>query len=99
VLKRRPFAESSSVEVAPVAIAGRWRARIGWATLRFVRFVGAILRVEGVLYERELVRISEGPLVEPLLAELSRKYLGGRPLPGTAVTSGSLWLFELAPRG
>jgi hypothetical protein len=37
--------------------------------------------------------------VEPLLAELGRKYLDGRPVPLEAVTSGYLWLYELAPRG
>jgi len=58
----------------------------------------AILRVGNALYERELVRIADGPEVEPLLAELSRKYVGGRPVPVAAVTSGSLWLFELRPR-
>jgi hypothetical protein len=58
----------------------------------------AILRIGSALYERQLVRIADGPLLEPLLAELSRKYLGGSPVPSAAVTSGSLWLFELAPR-
>jgi hypothetical protein len=37
-------------------------------------------------------------VVAPLLAELSRKYAGGREIPMEAVTSGYLWLFELAPR-
>jgi hypothetical protein len=58
----------------------------------------AILRVGNDLYERQLVRITEGPLVEPLLAELGRKYGGGREIPLEYVSSGSLWLFELAPR-
>jgi hypothetical protein len=43
------------------------------------------------------VRVESGPVIAPLLAEASRKYgLGEIPL--EAVTSGSLWLFELAPR-
>jgi hypothetical protein len=57
-----------------------------------------ILRIDGKLYERRLVRIQEGPAVAPLLAELSRKYVGGREIPLEAVTSGYLWLYELAPR-
>ena len=57
-----------------------------------------ILRVGDELYERKLVRIQEGPVVAPLLAELGRKYRGGREIPTEAVTSGSLWLYELAPR-
>lgn len=58
----------------------------------------AILRVEGRLYERQLVRIEDGPLIEPLMAKFSRKYLGGAAIGPEAVRSGSLWLFELAPR-
>ena len=57
-----------------------------------------LLRIDGKLYERTLVRIQDGPVVAPLLAELSRKYAGGREIPMDAVTSGYLWLFELAPR-
>lgn len=57
-----------------------------------------LLRIGTSLYERRLVRIQEGPVVAPLLAELSRKYVGGEEIPTEAVTSGSLWLFELAPR-
>ncbi len=58
-----------------------------------------LLRIGDVLYERQLVRIHEGPVVAPLLAELSRKYAGGGEIPMEAVTSGYLWLYELAPRG
>ena len=58
----------------------------------------SILRIGDKLYERELVRIEEGPLLEPLTAELSRKYVGGAGIGPVAVTSGYLWLFELAPR-
>jgi hypothetical protein len=57
-----------------------------------------LLRIGDELYERRLVRIREGPVVAPLLAELGRKYAGGREIPMEAVTSGYLWLFELAPR-
>jgi hypothetical protein len=58
----------------------------------------AILRIGDKLYERELVRIEEGPLLAPLTAELSRKYVSGADIGPEAVTSGYLWLFELAPR-
>ncbi len=57
-----------------------------------------ILRIDGKLYDRQLVRIEEGPLLAPLTAELSRKYAGGSTIGVDAVTSGYLWLFELAPR-
>lgn len=56
-----------------------------------------IARIAGKLYERSLVRIREGDVLEPVLAELSRKYVG-EPIPREAVTSGALWIFELAPR-
>jgi len=58
-----------------------------------------LLRIGGTLYERRLVRVQEGPVVAPLLAELSRKYGGGNEISMEAVTSGYLWLYELAPRG
>ena len=57
-----------------------------------------LLRIGDSLYERQLVRIQDGPSVAPLLAELSRKYTGGGEIPIEAVTSGYLWLYELAPR-
>ena len=58
-----------------------------------------LLRIDDALYERQLVRIQEGPVVASLLAELSRKYASGREIPMEAVTSDYLWLYELAPRG
>ena len=58
----------------------------------------AILRIDDKLYQRELVRIEGGPLLEPLTAELGRKYAAAASMDRAAVTSGYLWLFELAPR-
>jgi hypothetical protein len=57
-----------------------------------------LLRIDGRLYERRLVRIEDGPALEPLLAQLGRKYAGGREVPIELVRSGSLWIYELAPR-
>jgi len=37
----------------------------------------ALLRVDGKLYERQLVRIREGDVVPAILAELGRKYVPG----------------------
>ena len=59
----------------------------------------ALLRVDGKLYERQLVRIREGDVVPAILAELGRKYVPGGDIPVEQVTSGNLWLFELRPRG
>lgn len=58
----------------------------------------AILRVDGKLYQRQMVRIREGDIVGPVLAELGRKYLGGAIVPPFEVASGGIWLFELKPR-
>jgi len=57
-----------------------------------------LLRIGDQIYERKLVRIESGPELEPILAELSRKYTGGGEIPLDAVSSGYLWIFELAPR-
>ena len=58
----------------------------------------AILRVDGKLYDRQLVRVLGGPEVDPVLSEIRRKYLAGGSLPRDAFDSGYLWIFELVPR-
>lgn len=58
----------------------------------------AILRVDGKLYDRQLVRLKDGPEVEPVMTELARKYNGARAFPKEAFDSGYLWIFELKPR-
>ena len=57
-----------------------------------------LLRVDGRVYERRMVRVTGGDVVPPVLAEISRKYFGGAPVPVSEVTSGNLWMFELTPR-
>ena len=56
-----------------------------------------LLRVNGTIYERQLVRVMEGDFLVPVLSEISRKYLGTK-IPTSEVSSESLWLFELKPR-
>ncbi len=58
----------------------------------------ALLRVDGKLYNRQLVRIQEPALVSGVLAERSRKYGNSLAALMELVASGDLWLFELAPR-
>jgi hypothetical protein len=59
-----------------------------------------LLRIGDDVYERQLVRVESGPELPALTAELGRKYAGAETaIPADAVTSGYLWLFELAPRG
>ena len=58
----------------------------------------AILRVDGKLYPRQLVRITDGRELPAVLAELSRKYANNMPISTAEVESGSLWIFELVQR-
>jgi hypothetical protein len=59
----------------------------------------ALLRIDGVLYQRRLVRIIDDPAIVPVLAEIGRKYApNGEPIPREAFDSGYMWLFELLPR-
>lgn len=53
----------------------------------------ALLRVDGRIYPRRLVRIKDGPLIAPVVAEINRKYgAGATP---QAVAGNALWLFEM----
>ena len=56
----------------------------------------AIMRIDGKRYERNLVRIKSGPIVEEVTKAFSDKY----PVVMTTeeVEAEELWLFELAPR-
>jgi hypothetical protein len=63
----------------------------------------AVARINGVRYERQLIRVKEGPEVEGVATKLAQKYAGG--VSPEAVTSiknsiklGDTWIFELAPR-
>ena len=58
----------------------------------------AILRVDNKLYPRQLVRITDDPILPAVLAELSRKYGNGSTMPVSEVSRGSLWVFELVQR-
>ena len=56
----------------------------------------AILRVDGKLYDRQMIRITERPEVKPVLELLSKKHnLASSP---NAVVTGYFGLFRLAPR-
>ncbi len=60
-----------------------------------------LLRVDDTIYERQLVRIMEGPMIEPVLAMIAEKYLPeGTTLgdPEETIRNGDAWLYEVAPR-
>ena len=55
----------------------------------------AIMRINGNRYERNLVRIKSGPIVESITAAFTRKYRV--EMTPAEVEAEELWLFELAP--
>lgn len=63
----------------------------------------AVARIDGVRYERSLIRVEEGPEIEGVAAKLVSKYAGGSPdavvRSMESIRNGELWIFELAPRG
>jgi hypothetical protein len=60
-----------------------------------------LIRVDNNIYEQRLNRITEGPIAAAVMSEVARKYAGAppsdnpNPAAGRAVTSGSVWLFEV----
>jgi hypothetical protein len=56
----------------------------------------ALLRVDGKIYERKLVRLSGDSLSAGIAGEFNRKY--NAPLTKEDIDSNSAWLYELAPR-
>ena len=56
----------------------------------------AVIRIDGIRYERQLVRIQSGDVLDGITAAITSKY----PSQTTraAVESGGAWLFEAAPR-
>lgn len=63
----------------------------------------AVARIEGVRYERELIRVMDPKVVEGVTRKTVMKYAGGETPEAVAqsmkqVAEGDTWLFELAPR-
>ena len=56
----------------------------------------AVIRIDGIRYERQLVRIKSGDILDGISAAITRKY----PSQTTraAVEAGDAWVFEAAPR-
>jgi len=57
----------------------------------------AVARINGVRYERQLVRIKEGPVLDGIVAKMATKY--GPGATREAIEAGDVWIFEMAPRG
>jgi len=62
----------------------------------------AVARINGIRYERQLIRISEGEVINGIAQKLAKKYSAGTPeaVAGTikSINNGDTWIFELAPR-
>ena len=63
----------------------------------------AVVRIEGVRYERELIRVMAPKIVEGVTKKTAMKYFGGETPEAVAqgmrqVAEGDTWIFELAPR-
>lgn len=63
----------------------------------------AVARIDGVRYERELVRVMDPTIVRGVAQKLAMKYAGGDSPEAVAeimlsVAEGDTWLFEMAPR-
>ena len=57
----------------------------------------AVVRVNGIRYQRRLIRIFQGNELDGVASVLSNKY--GSPITRQAIETGSTWVFEVAPRG
>ena len=64
----------------------------------------AVARINGVRYERQLVRVKDPQEISGVAAKLAQKYAGGATPETVAeversVADGDTWIFQMAPRG
>lgn len=57
----------------------------------------AVLRIDDIRYERQIIRINEGPVLDGVAAKMGSKYRS--PTSRESIEAGNTWIFELAPRG
>ena len=63
----------------------------------------AVARIKGVRYERQLIRVKDGNVIDGVAMKLAAKYAGGNSPEAVAsikksVLDGDTWIFEMAPR-
>jgi hypothetical protein len=63
----------------------------------------AVARINGVRYERRLVRVMDPDVIDGVARKLAQKYAGGETPDAVAeikrsVADGDSWIFEMAPR-
>ena len=64
----------------------------------------AVARINGVRYERKLIRVTDPGVIKGVANKLAQKYAGGASPDAVAgieksVAEGDTWIFEMAPRG
>ena len=88
--------------------SGYMRSLLGriWKDWAFQADAGdglAVARINGVRYERQLLRVTEGDAIDGVAAKMAAKYYGGDSPDAVAaikksVADGDTWIFEMAPR-
>ena len=71
----------------------RWKH---WAVQAYEGDGLAVVRINGIRYERKLVRVFYSPLLEGVIDKKIAKYRSR--ITREAIESGETWVFELAPR-
>jgi hypothetical protein len=57
----------------------------------------AVVRINGVRYQRRLTRVFQGGVLDGVASVLTNKY--GSPTTRQSIEAGNTWVFEVAPRG
>ena len=60
-----------------------------------------VARINGVRYERQLIRVKEGPVLDGIVAKLVTKYTAGATPEAIKagrerIAAGDTWIFEMA---
>ena len=77
---------------------GTWLGRVWkhWAVNAYEGDGLGVLRIDGIRYERKLVRVFYGPLMQGVIDKKIEKYRSR--ITRESIESGETWVFELAPR-